>query len=196
MKEITLGQFQEIYALQKSELSDEDKMTEMVAIISGKSTKEVEEMLLPDFNKLASEVTTYLSNPLPEAKPKRIMAGVGILYEPAKMNRGQCITINHFISKDVIANAHYILAALSYDLKTKKNEPGKHEEIAENIKDVPMSEAVASCLFFCQLYNVSMLSLQNYLEGAMMMKGMNLTIAKKQLTDLMTASAGYIMPKG
>jgi hypothetical protein len=78
MKELTLGQFQEITALQKSNQSEEDKMTEMVAILTWKSPREVDEMNIVDFNRAAQEVITSLSAPLPEEKPSRIINGVGI----------------------------------------------------------------------------------------------------------------------
>jgi hypothetical protein len=191
MKELTLGQFQEITALQKSNQSEEDKMTEMVAILTWKSPREVEDMNIVDFNKSAQEVIAYLSTPLPEEKPSRIINGVGITYEPAKLNRGQYITVNHFIKQDVIANAHNILAALSYNVKTGQHEPDRFSEIAESLQSAPMRTAVATCLFFCNLYAASMKTLKNFLEEEMTKKGMSRAKIQEEMNHLMTVLDGF-----
>jgi len=191
MKELTLGQFQEITALQKSNQSEEDKMTEMVAILTWKSPREVDEMNIVDFNRAAQEVITSLSAPLPEEKPSRIINGVGITYEPSKLNRGQYITVNHFIKQDVISNAHNILAALSYNVKTGQHEPERFTEIAELLQSAPMQTVVSTCLFFCNLYAASMKTLQNFLEEEMTKKGMSRETIQKELTHLMTVLDGF-----
>lgn len=191
MKELTLGQFQEITGLQKSNQSEEDKMTEMVAILTWKSPREVDEMNIVDFNRAAQEVITSLSAPLPEEKPSRIINGVGITYEPSKLNRGQYITVNHFIKQDVISNAHNILAALSYNVKTGQHEPERFTEIAELLQSAPMRTVVSTCLFFCNLYAASMKTLKNFLEEEMTKKGMSRAKIQEEMNHLMTVLDGF-----
>lgn len=193
MTNLTLGQFQEIFAIQKSEMNEEDKMTEMVAAVTGKSVHDVEEMPIMEFNKLSKQVVKHLSEPLPEGKPKRILAGVGITYEPTKLNRGQYITVNHFMGKNIIENAHNILAALSYNPKSGKHEPDKFKEIAESFQDVAIADVLPSCLFFCNLYGTFMKTLESYLAAQMMMKGVPMKEAKEAMKILTTVSDGFIM---
>ena len=88
---MTLGQFQEIYKVQKSDIDREEKLTEMVAILANKTVNEVEAMKVPDFEKLAIKVKEALREPLvtqkPEEalngyhKPEKLIGGYGITYE-------------------------------------------------------------------------------------------------------------------
>lgn len=186
-----LVQLQKIYRINKSELPEEDKMTEMVACLSGKSTEEVEELLLPDFNKLASQVRDALANEIPVQKPKKVICGHGITYEPSKLNRGQYITVNHFMGKDVIENAHLILASISYNPKTGKHEDEKHEEIAKDFLEADMTDVLAACVFFCQLFESFIKSLRSYLVKESTWK-MSLK-QREAMTVLMKDLAGFTM---
>ncbi len=190
--DITLGQFQEIYKINKSDLPDEEKLTELVSAISGKTANEVDNLTIPEFNTLAKQVTTILSTPLPESKPQRTICGYGITYEPAKLTRGQYITVNHFVSKDTVENAHYILASITYDLKTNKHEAEKHSEIAEKLQDAKLAEVLPACVFFCKLFTASMKGLENYLIRKLVSKGMKPKIAVEIMKDSMKGLDGFI----
>lgn len=194
IQDITLGQFQEIYKINKSDLPTEEKLTELVAAISGKTTNEVEELSIPEFNKLSKQVQEVLSSPLPQSKPERTICGYGITYEPAKLTRGQYVTVNHFVSKDVVENCHYIMASLTYNTKTGKHEADKHSEIAEKLQDAKLVDIYPTCVFFCQLFADSMKSLENYLLRQLIQKGMNPMAATEAMTGLMNDLAGSIMP--
>lgn len=191
IEKLTVGQFQELYKVQKSDMDDLDKVTEMVAIISGKTNNEVDSMPVPEFNRLASEVTEAISKPLPKVEPKKIIEGVGITYEPAKLNRGQYVTVMHFMKGDVIENAHLILASISYNPKTRKHESDKHSEIAERLQDARMVDVYASCVFFCQLFNASMSSLENFLVKELLRKGMTKPQATIRIRALLKGLDGY-----
>ena len=145
---MTLGQFQEIYKISRSDIDEEDKMTEMVAAMTGRTPNEVDSLSIPEFNQLAAQVKEALSKPLPDAKATPVINGHGITYEPAKLNRGQYVTLNHFLKGDVLENAHLILASVSYNPKTKQHEPDRHNEIAEALQSAPLEQVVAACLFF------------------------------------------------
>ena len=47
---MTLGQFQEIYKISRSDIDEEDKMTEMVAAMTGRTPNEVDSLSIPEFN--------------------------------------------------------------------------------------------------------------------------------------------------
>lgn len=160
---MTLGQFQEIYKIHKSDIDREDKMTESVAILSGKTVREVEAMPVPEFNKLAKEVRDSLTKPVNIGKPEREILDYGICYEPAKLTRGQYVTLQHFLQGDWYENAHLILASITYNPKTGEHEADKHQEIAERLAGVEVEYILPSCVFFCQLYENSMTGLGSYL---------------------------------
>ena len=192
---LTLGQFQEIWRIHKSDIQDEEKLTEMVAVLSGKSPNEVDQLTIPEFNKLAAQVKEILSQEFKTDKPQRELCGYGVCYEPAKLSRGQYVTLMHFMKGDVVENAHLILASITYNLKTKKHESDKHQEIAEALQDAQVSEVLPVCFFFSKLFVDSMSSLKSYLVAEMMKKGMSPRIALDYLTTLMDGLDGFITPK-
>ena len=185
---LTLGRFQEIYKISKSDLEDEEKMTEIVACMSGMTVAEAEALPYIDFNTKAREAKEILSANIPETKPKKQLAGWGITYEPANLTRGQYVTVQHFMSGDPIENAHLILASISYDLKTKKHQEDKHLEIAEKFQELDMADILPSCVFFCQLFAASMKGLQNFLARELKKKGKN----PKAVASLINALGGII----
>jgi len=189
---ITLGQFQELHRISKSDMEIEDKETEMVAVITGKTVNEVELMTVPEFQTISREINQILQAPIPEAKASRTICGIGITYEPARLNRGQYVTVNHFTSKDVIENAHNILAAISYDTKTGKHEADKHADIAERLQDAKLVDVLPTCLFFCQLFESSMKGLQNFLIQKLIAKGVKPMTAYQTITTSIQGLGGFI----
>ena len=190
---MTLGQFQEIYKISRSDIDEEDKMTEMVAAMTGRTPNEVDSLSIPEFNQLAAQVKEALSKPLPDAKATPVIIGHGITYEPAKLNRGQYVTLNHFLKGDVLENAHLILASVSYNPKTKQHEPDRHNEIAEALQSAPLEQVVAACLFFCQVFETSIKGLGSYL-GKELTRGMRSHHDRAvMLRILMDVLDGYTM---
>ncbi len=184
---ITLGQFQEIYKLQKAEMDLEEKTTEMVAVISGKTMKEIEDMPLLEFNKLASKVVEVIKQPIPDGKPQPVIAGYRVIYEPSKLTRGQYVTLMHFMKMDIVENAHNIMAALV-------NEEN-HSEIADKMQGEPMDNIYPACVFFCELYKSSIMGLQKFLVKEMLKKRIPLKKCQEMLTDLTNGLDGFTMQK-
>lgn len=189
---ITVGQFQEIYKISKSDIDSEEKLTEMVSVLSGKPVSEVEEMPLTEFNNLAKQIQEVLRQPLPTKKPQQKINGYGITYEPAKLNRGQYVTVSHFMSKDVVENCHLILASLTYNPKTGKHESDKHAEIAEKMQDAKLADVYPATVFFCQLFADSMMALEDYLTRQLVKPGMNPMKVNQQIQLLMKDLGGFI----
>jgi hypothetical protein len=184
---ITLGQFQEIHKLQKAEMDLEEKTTEMVAVLAGKTIKEIEDMPVPEFNKLSTKVIEVISKPIPIGKPQPTIAGYRITYEPAKLTRGQYVTLMHFMKMDVVENAHNIMAALV-------NEEN-HSEIADKMQAEPMETIYPACVFFCELYKTSILGLRKYLVKEMLKKKIPMKKCQEMLADLTNGLDGFTMQK-
>jgi len=189
LQTLTVGQFQEIYKVQKSEMDEEEKMTEMVSILSGKTIREVEDMPITEFTKLANDIKEVLRQELPVAEPKKIIGKYGITYEPAKLNRGQYITVNHFMKGDSIDNCHLILASLTYDPKTGKHDADNHKKIAEDLQEANFLDAYSACVFFSHLFKVSISSLRDFLVLELSKKGKG-----QEMKDLLKDLDGFIMP--
>lgn len=199
---MTLGQFQEIYKVQKSDIDREEKLTEMVAILANKTVNEVEAMKVPDFEKLAIKVKEALREPLvtqkPEEalngyhKPEKLIGGYGITYELGKLDRGQYVTVMHFLQGDYIENAHLILASITYNQKTLQHESDRHQQIADELQEVDLAIIAPCLLFFCHVFETSIKSLGSYL-GKQLTKGKNPQEASYLLTTLTAALDGYSM---
>lgn len=193
--DITVGQYQELYAIQKSDIDELEKITESVAVLSGMTARQLDELPVIEFNKLANNVMAILSKELPPSDPKKIIqcedSEYGISYEPAKLNRGQYVTVLHFMKGDLIANCHLILASLSYNVRTKKHEAENHAAIAEDIKSAKFMDVYSACVFFCELFRNSISSLQGFLEKEMKRTGKQKEV-KKAITDLIKIMDGYI----
>lgn len=184
---ITLGQFQEIHKLQKADMDMEEKTTEMVAVVAGKTANDIEEMSLIEFNKLANKVVELLQKPIPQGKPQPLIAGYPITYEPAKLTRGQYVTLAHFMKMDVVENAHNIMASLVHD--------GDHQEIADKMQKEPMENILPACVFFCELYKTSILGLRSFLVKEMLKKKIPMRKCQEMLKDLTTGLDGFTMQK-
>lgn len=196
IENITLGQFQELYRISKSDLSEEDKITESVAAMAGITVRQCEDMSVLDFNKKAKEIINVLKTPLPEAKAKKEICGYGILYEPAKLNRGQYVTLQHFLKWDIILNCHLIMASLTYNLKTNLHDGNSHADIAEKMKEAKLVDIYPACVFFYTLFKTSIMSLRSCLVKDMMKTGMKKKQAEAAMMNLKAALDGFTMPKG
>lgn len=194
LQDITVGQFQEIWKVNKSEIEPEEKMTEMVSILSGKTTNEVDSMPVLEFNKLAVQIKEMLSQPLPNVETPKMLCGYKMCYEPGKLNRGQYVTLMHFVKGDVVENCHYILATLAYDPVTNKHHAERHKEIAEELQEAKIVDVYAATVFFCDLFKASMRSLQSYLVSELLTKGATPKMAVEAITTLMEDLDGYLMP--
>jgi len=189
---ITLRQYQSLYAITKSELDEWDRVTESVAVVTGKTSREVEDMPVMEFNTQAKIVTDILTTEIIIAAKKIIEVNgrsYGILYEPSKLTRGQYVTIQHFLQGDLIDNCHLIMASLTYNPKTKKHEAERHNEIAEDFKDVDFAIIYSACVFFCDLFKTFIKSLQDYLVKETKMNKMEV---QKILGDFSSVMDGFI----
>lgn len=198
LENITVGQFQELYKVQKSSQDDLDKMTESVSILSGKTVREVEEMLLPEFNNLSQQITKIWEayRNVPERKPSRIIKGYGILYEPGKLTTGQYVTAMHFMKGDVIENMHFLMASITYNIKTGKHEAEKHPKIASDLQDALFMDVHAACVFFCHLFTRSIQGLESFFLKEMIRSGMKPLKARQYLRTLLMNLDGFTTLSG
>jgi len=189
---LTVGQFQALYAIQKSNQDELDKITDCVSVMTGKTSAEVDDMPLSEFNAIAAQITAVFSQPMPEAKAKQIIKAngkeYGITYEPGKLRAGQYVEYQGWIQGDLVENMHLIMASLSYPVKKfgflrrkGKNDSSKHEQVATDFKEAKFIDVYAACLFFCEVLKGSIKALEGFL--AKELKG---TMTQKEVGQLVT----------
>lgn len=198
---LTVGQFQALYAVQKSSQDELDKITDCVAILTGKTSAEVDDMPLSEFNAISAQIRQVFSQPMPEAKAKQIIKAngkeYGITYEPGKLRAGQYVEYQGWIQGDLVDNLHMIMASLSYPVKRfgwlkrkGKNDSANHEQVANDFKEAKFIDVYAACLFFCELLKGSIKALEGFL--AKELKGtMSRKEVKELVTDLLNSLDGF-----
>jgi hypothetical protein len=180
---ITVRQYQQLYAIHTSKDEPEDKIIQSVCVLTGKSEKGVEEMLLPEFNRVSAEIARIFSKDI-KGDPQTFIqvAGkrYGIIYDPATLSTGQYVSIQTWISTNVIENLHRIMASLVYQVKGwgifKKRMPynsDNHAQLSEAILDCKFIDVHSSCVFFLELWKNSINSLEDYLVREAVSRGSN-----------------------
>ena len=196
---MTLGQYQALYAIQKTDMDELDKVSESVAVLTGKTHREVEGMGVMDFQKVVSELARIWEQVKLEAGKvsKTIHANgkiYGLTYIPAHLTAGQYIELQKWMQGDVFENAHLILASISYPIVNGKdgvNDSSIHAQVAEDFQEAAFKDIYASMLFFCQLFDSSIGGLENYLAKVIRRKMIPWSQRKAMLTRLRETMDGF-----
>lgn len=197
LDQLTVGQYQELYRINRGDEDDLDKSISCVSVLTGLTRWEVEDMALTDFNKVAAEINKIFSAPqVPVGKPPRSVTifkkKYHVLYNMRKISAGQYIDLQHFLSGNVVENLHKIIACLLVKrewLKKDKYDAGNHELISEGVQELNYLQVNNICVFFSKLWASSIKALEPYLLKEMKKKGIPL----KEM-DLHKIMAGYTMP--
>lgn len=201
---LTVRQYQTLYALHKSEASDEDKMVNSICILTGLSEQGVDELPLPMFNKIGKELSEIFKEgafaSLRGAKPKSFItiAGsrYGITYQPETLTSGQYTEIQTWMRTNVVENMHKIMATIVYPVKGRwifaqrlKYNAANHPKISEAILECNFIDVHATCVFFSKCWRDSINSLADFLTKEAMSKGMK----QEQIQMILkNASAGFL----
>lgn len=203
---LTVNQYQQLYSIHRGESEDTDKIIQSVCVLTGLSEKGVEDMPLPDFNRVAGELAVIFKEKaftsLRNAKPKSFIhiAGktYGVNYKPSTLSAGQYIEVQTWMRSNVIENMNKIMASIVYPVKGRgwfkkrlKYDAEKHPEISEQILECNFIDVHAACVFFSKLWRDSINSLTAFLEKEAKRKGMN---PEQLRTLLRNVSAGFLTP--
>lgn len=198
-KDLTLRQYVELYSIYKSDMEDLEKIIQSVCLLTGLTEKDVDEMDLMDFNKVSREISVIFSTEV-RGEPKKFIsiAGkqYGITYTPADLKAGQYIEIQTWMA-DPINNMAKIMASLVYPIKKLgpfrfkgKYDSAKHPILSEQILDCNFIDVHSACVFFSDLWDVSIKSLQGFLARKIRKKW---KITDRELTMILeNASVGFL----
>ena len=141
---LTVGQYQQLYIIAKSEDDELDKSMQSVEVITGKSA---DDMPLNEFNKLSREIVAAINSQRLNTKPVSFLKSGKKLYQVnykvGTLRAGQNAELQHWLKdKDWIQNMDKILASIVVPIKSYlwvklpgKNQSEKHtrEEQSELI---------------------------------------------------------------
>ncbi len=203
---LTVGQFQAIYQIERSDADEIDKKIQCVAAATGKTDSEVEDMSIMEVNRIHLKCLHVLNSVAGSNKPSNFLK-VGkklyqINYKPGTLTAGQNTELQHWMKDgDWIKNMDKILASIAVPIKRylwvklpTKNDSSKHEQVAEDMQQVDYAEAYGSVVFFCKVFAVSIKGILPSLEKQMLKKGKTKEEVKQFLTDLTKTLDGYTAP--
>lgn len=197
---LTVGQYQELYRIHKSDMDTVDKTVASVSLLTGTPRWEVEECSLRDLNAKAAEIVRLFTEQTPLPKIKSRVKLNGQLYELTldanKITAGQYIDLQYFISQGVIVNLHRIIACLLTPIKKYgpyvvrgRYNGEKHESVAEAVLGMNFLQANAVSVFFLNLWNNTIVAMEDYLVEEVMKK-MGTEVSREGLADIMH---GFLM---
>lgn len=196
---LTVGQYQELYKINTSEMEEEDKIIQSVCVLTGKTEREVDDMFLSEFNRLSSSLADLFNlTDIKVKAPKYIRVGTrifGINYDVRKLRSAQYIELIHFFKADDrgmwISNMDKIIASIVYPVKKfgpfvlrGKNDSSKHEINAFILQEAKFLDVYGICVFFSTLYKNSIRAIVASLEPELLKK-----MSRSQLSQLQTILA-------
>lgn len=200
---ITLGQYQELYAIHKSNADEIDKAVQSVSVLTGMSERQIEDMPVVEFNQLSKTVLTAFEIAKLNNKPSKELKANGkryrVNYITNKLSAGQYIEVQEWLKGDVIQNADKILASICNEVKgrwfkkVKKYDGSVHQNVCNDMREVSFNDAYGSVVFFCQIFKGSIEATRDYLIKENPEKAKEI---QKLMMDFSFVMDGYLTPKG
>lgn len=194
---ITVHQFQEVHRLsQDTQLDEMDKVTNTIGILFNKSEKEIDELPMEEFGKLARQCTFIFTNDIPGKPVKSIKVGskkYALPYKPSALVYRQYVELISF-SDNMIENMHNIMASLVQPVRfgfKRKNNVKDHPRISEDMREARLIDVYHFCVFFCKLFASSIEAIKGSLVAEMMKAGATKEQALILLNDSISAMGGF-----
>ena len=205
---LTVGQYQELWAIAKSEDLPEDKSTQSIAVVTGKTPAEVDDLPLNEYKLLDREIAKSLNELRLNTKPVSFLK-VGkklyqVNYKVGTLRAGQNTELQHWLKEnDWIKNMDKILASAVVPCRRTlwwtlplKNRSEYHEQVSEDMQAVDFSEAYGCVVFFCKIFAASIKGILPSLIPEMMKAGKTREQALTFQTDLMKTLDGFTIQNG
>ena len=178
---VTLREYQAYIALMKEageklEITTDAKITNfesecaMISLFSGGDMDEILQLDMNSHNRAYNQLG-FLSQPIFGKVSTKVKVNGNRYYfekNPRKINGGQYIALNHFLTDTdkIDANLHNLLACFAYERKWFKRtyNADKHEDVAKDLLDLPMTTVKPLTDFFLSNY-------QNYIKNMSLFLG-------------------------
>lgn len=194
LQKLTVGEYQQLYTIHTSTDDEIDKAVLSVAILTGKTRWDVEEMPLDQFREISRSISILFSGESEPQKPKNYIKVNGKTYKiclnPRKLSAGQYIDLQHFLKGNMIDNLHKLMACLLVPRKffgVGKYDGENHEQISAGIQNCNYAAIHATCVFFLTLWNLSIKAITPYLTSQILEK------TTLNQTDLQNIMDGFLM---
>lgn len=141
-KNITLGKYQQIEQINKTDLPEIDKVLHTACIVYDKTEYEIDNEKPVKVMKMISKIQSIFETPLNTKALTRVGRYV-INYDVSKITFGQYIELSFFIANGIEKNIHYILATMS-NRWLRKHATRDHREKSEYFLNQPVDLTVGA----------------------------------------------------
>ena len=199
---LSIQKFQELYAISKLDIDQDEKAIKLIQSITGLSEDGVNSLPIGEFNKLCRQTSDIFS--LHEGRPARYIRVGTRLYKVhhdiTKQNAGRYVeAVTYGSEEKLIPNLHRVMATIVQPVtwygRLKRYDPKKHEQYANDMLKVDFSTAYHSAVFFYALFTNLIRNSKDYLIQQAMAKGAMKQQAEETLTGLLNTMDGFIQPK-
>jgi hypothetical protein len=141
-KNITLGKYQQIEAINVNGLSDIDKALYSACVVFNKTEYEIDNEKPAVVLKMMNKMQSLFESPFNPKAENRIGKYV-VNYDVSRITFGQYIELSFFISNGPLRNIHYILATMSNRWR-KKHTTSDHRQKADYFLTQPVEKVIGA----------------------------------------------------
>lgn len=198
-KELTVGEYQELYTIARSDDDEVEKSLQLISVLTGLPRWDVENLSVEQFNVVSREIAVIFSTQEYFTKPFRYCR-IGkqkykILYNVRQIKTGQYVDIQHLLQGNIIDNLHRLFSCIILPktlFGVGKYQAADHEIISERVRNLNFQQVHAACVFFLKLWESSIKATRDFLNK----HPQQTEKIPAELLDLSSLTGGYTMPAG
>ena len=141
-KNITLGMYQRIEAVNKQDIPDIDKALFSACVVFNKTEYQMDNEKPGKVLKMMTKMQRMFEAPF-DPKARERIGDYNINYDVSRITLGQYIEISFFIGRGPVENAHYILASMAGRWR-KKKVTSDHRTRAEYFLTQPVEQVIGA----------------------------------------------------
>lgn len=201
LSQITVGQFQQLYAIEKQEGDEFEKSLQRISVVTGMSERELDDMPIVKVREIANGIRVATERAVLNNSAVYFLKSGKKVYQVqymiSRMRSAQYTELQAWLQGDIIENLHKILASIVVPVRKwlwvyipGKNDSLNHPEVSEDMREVNFNDAYGCVVFFCKLYAALIKDMRGYLE-VQLVKKMSQEEARKLMEDLITVTDGF-----
>ena len=141
-KDITLGKYQQIEAINAKRLDDIDKALYCACVVFDKTEYQIDNEKPKKVLKMMNKMQSLFEIPF-SPKPEKRIGKYVVNYDVSRITFGQYVELSFFIGNGALRNVHYILATMSNRWR-KKHTASDHRLKADYFQTQPVEKVIGA----------------------------------------------------
>jgi len=171
-------QFQQLYGISMSGISEFDVAVQSVMVMTGKTEEQVNKMTISRFNRICKRVAKVFD--IKQGNPPYVIRANGkwyrVMYDVSKLPAARYVEgMTYGDPQKMVENLHTIMAScvqpMTWYGKLKPYDATKHAEYAADMLEADFSKVYNTALFFYQLFNALMRASQPFIAEMLVKRG-------------------------